>query len=110
MAAKVFLVGKLLDDIVLQKRNDKVVTNFEVQCNVAGRVEFIKCTAWGKYAETLKEKTNKGMRVVVEGEWTSKTYYDESKSTKFTNIYVTVEKVEYLDPQEKQLSFDEVDY
>lgn len=96
----VSLVGRLVRDVDLDyTQNGKAVGKFDLAVqrpykNESGEFEadFIRCTVWGKRAESLAEYQKKGARVGVIGAILTGSYDDQDGKKVYT-VEVNVSQV-----------------
>ena len=109
MSARVFLVGRLTEEVKARKVKDNTVANFTVVCNTRNKTEYINCTSWNKLATRIEENTNKNMLVEVIGSWTTSTRVIDNKY-KAIDSYVTVDDIQFLEAKRKEVNlFDLVE-
>ena len=97
-------IGNLTDDPEVRVTpNGAAVANLTIattsrrydrqsQSWVDGDTTYVKLVVWNEQAETVADSLRKGMRVIVQGRWTQRTF--ESKSgEKHTSLGVRVEKI-----------------
>lgn len=114
---KIELLGRLVKDVEVQKsKNDKSYVTFTLAVPRKlnkDNTDFIDCIAFGKTAEALYKYTEKGNRVIIDGELHIENFKDKEGNTR-KSVCVTVsdfyfvdfKKVEETKEQEKeQLSF-----
>ena len=99
---KVMLVGRIANDLELKELDkDTKVINFSLAVNRGFKnkdgekeVDFINCSIWNKIAENMKEYTNKGDLVGVEGRLVTSSY--EKDEVKHYKTEVRVENIIFL--------------
>lgn len=89
----VILEGRLVSAPELRTTtNNKSVVNITVACTDPyhkDKADFIRCTAYGKTAETIAKYLNKGDPINVTGRWVTGSYVDsKTNSTVYTNTCV----------------------
>jgi single-strand DNA-binding protein len=97
-------IGNLTDDPdVRVTPNGNAVANLTIattarrydrqtQSWVDGDTTYVKLVVWNEQAETVADSLRKGMRVIVQGRWTQRTY--ESRSgEKHTALEVRVDEI-----------------
>lgn len=86
---KVILMGRLASEPTTGTSNGgKTFCNFTMavkreRCN--DKTDFIKCTVWGKTAETFAKFMKKGEPVSIVGSWRVDSYTDTDGMTKYWN-------------------------
>lgn len=90
---KVELMGRLVNDIELKKgKSDNIYGVFTLAVNRKENKEitdFVDCIAFGKLAETIKEYTEKGNRLIVTGSLHFDKYQDKEGNNRVsTNVIV----------------------
>ena len=110
---KVMLVGRIANDLELKEldENTKVI-NFSLAVNRGFKnkdgekeVDFINCTIWNKIAENMKEYTNKGDLVGVEGRLVTSTY--EKDDVKHYKTEVRVDNIIFLGTKKETENVEE---
>jgi single-strand DNA-binding protein len=97
-------IGNLTDDPEVRVTpNGAAVANLTIattarrydrqsQVWVDGDTTYVKLVVWNEQAETVADSLRKGMRVIVHGRWTQRTY--ESRSgEKHTTLEVRVDEI-----------------
>lgn len=89
----VTLMGRIASDLELKKtQNGKVMMNFMLAVNrQKDTTYFIRCTAWGKSAEFIKNYFVKGSMIAILGYISAGTYTDRNGTSKYI-MNVCVEK------------------
>jgi single-strand DNA-binding protein len=85
--------------------NDKAVCQFPVACNSGWgdkkTTTWVRCSLWGKRAESLDPHLKKGLKVVVSGEATLHTY-EKKDGTQGHSMELNVNEIEFMgDRQDK---------
>jgi len=101
MSAKVTLLGRVTDELILKKtKNGKDVLNFKLACRLSNKTTgFYDVTAWGKAAGTIVKFSGKGKKLWVEGELREDTY--ESNGIKHKNTFINLEGFEFCSDRTK---------
>lgn len=92
------VTGNLTDDPKMrQTQSGQAVANFTLAQNWkdaqgSDHTEWVPVTAWGYLAETAAQKLRKGMRVSVEGRYTSNSYTDKN-GVKRRGDHITAESL-----------------
>lgn len=60
---------------------------------VDGETVFMRCTAWGNYAENIADSLRKGMQVIVNGRLRTQKWTDRETRQERTSLSLTVEDV-----------------
>ena len=86
------LTGRLTDDVILSKAGQHTVTSFTLAVSRGKKAEgqpdadFIRCVAWNRTAEILRDYTSKGSQIgVTAGRIQTRTYEDKEGK----KVYVT---------------------
>lgn len=94
---KVILMGRLTKDAdisVAQNQNQTVYARFSLAVDRRFKkdggptADFIRCLAFGKTAELIRDYTSKGTKICVEGEWQTDSYKNMRGDTVYTNTCV----------------------
>lgn len=92
---KVILMGRLTKDADISvAQNQTVYARFSLAVDRRFKkdggptADFIRCLAFGKTAELIRDYTNKGTKICVEGEWQTGSYKDMHGNTVYTNTCV----------------------
>ena len=105
MLNKVFLIGRITNDIELKSSNTTDYVYFNLAVNRQSKdkkADFISCTAFGETAKLMDKYLAKGSLISVEGRLE---VFINDKKEKRTNVIVN--NVVFLDSKNK--SNDEVD-
>ena len=97
MYNRVILIGRTTADAELQyTQNNKAYARATIAVNRRYKnqngdyeADFINLVAWGKTAELLKEHTQKGMLINVEGELRSSSYEKDGQRLYRTDVLVS---------------------
>jgi single-strand DNA-binding protein len=94
------IVGNLGRDAEMrQTSNDTAVLSFSVGANVRKGKEdvtvWVRCTLWGRFAETMEQYLVKGQKVVVTGSITT-SEYETSNAEKRFSVECNVDKLELV--------------
>lgn len=101
---KVQLIGRIGKDPETRTVNDKQVTNFSIACSEywskedgskQEKTEWVRCTAWGKTAETIQKYVKKGSLIYVEGKLQTRTYDKDGETRYVTDVLVNA--IQFLD-------------
>lgn len=94
MLNKCIFVGRLSSDVDLRytSQTGKAVANFNLALtrsvpdqNGERQADFIRCTVWGKTAETMAQELSKGDTIAIESRVQSRSYDDKDGK----KVYVT---------------------
>ena len=103
------LIGRLTSDIELKQTNSgKAVCSFCIAIDAGqDKTNFIDCVAWEGRAENIAKNFKKGSKIGIAGMLTTRTYEDEGKKRKVTEVLVisfdfcTEKPKENAEPQEE---------
>ena len=70
--------------------------------------DFIRCTAFGKRAEFIRDYFRRGQRALVTGEWRTGRYENKDGETVYTND-CSVSNVEFADSKKANEGFEDPD-
>lgn len=88
--------------------NGKAVANFSIACNKSWkdqqgkkqeRVEWVRCTAYGKLAEIIGEYTGKGSQIYVSGSMATRKWQDQQGQDRYTTEII-VDQMQMLGGRE----------
>ena len=97
---KVFLIGRLTDDVQLgyTSNTQKAVGKFRLAVDRIGEgTDFIPCVVFGKQAESLEKYVKKGNKLAVSGRLQTGSY--EKDGQKVFTTDVIVENSEFIEPK-----------
>lgn len=100
---KVQFIGRLTADPELRYTNSNIaVGNFNIAVDRQFRdnegnstTDFFRCTIWRKLAENMKQYTQKGSLVYIEGEVHNEKYQDKEGNNRISTD-ISVERVKFL--------------
>lgn len=116
MINKVILGGRLVRNAELKFAQSGIaVANFTIAVNRYSKnkdekADFINCVAFGKTAELISERTEKGGRVIVEGSIKTGSYENKEGRT----IYTTdvncnnVQIIDWAGEVKKEINFEDM--
>lgn len=116
MINKVILGGRLVRNVELKFAQSGIaVANFTIAVNRYSKnkdekADFINCVAFGKTAELISERTEKGGRVIVEGSIKTGSYENKDGRT----IYTTdvncnnVQIIDWAGEVKKEINFEDM--
>ena len=116
MINKVILGGRLVRNAELKFAQSGIaVANFTIAVNRYSKnkdekADFINCVAFGKTAELISERTEKGGRVIVEGSIKTGSYENKEGRT----IYTTdvncnnVQIIDWAGEVKREISFEDM--
>lgn len=100
----VTLIGRLTGDVKIRDAGETKVANFNLASNRGYKdkeeVLFIRCTLWGKLAETADKYCKKGDRVGINGHLKLNKY--EKEGTQVSYIELVVNTLQFLNPPTTQ--------
>ena len=94
MMNTVSLMGRIANDLELKtSKNGKTMMTFIIAVNRAkGEADFIRCNAWGKTAEFIKNYFSKGSMIAILGNIHAGNYTDNNGNTRYI-MNINAEKV-----------------
>ena len=107
------LIGRCVRDIsnndFAYTPNGKARLTFSIAVNRSRKqgdqwideVSYIDCLVWGAFAETLKQKLHKGMRVAVAGSIRQDRWKDNNGNNR-SKVYIVVDSVQNLESSTNQ--------
>jgi len=107
---KVFLIGNLTKDPEIKvtqsgkemaKFSLAVSSSYEKGDDGKYKTDFFNCIAWGKTCELMNKYTQKGSKLLVEGNISNNTW-DKPDGTKGYSVNINVSTVEFLSPKSEK--------
>lgn len=97
------LIGRLTKEIEIRTtQSGTAIANFDLAVNRdKDNTDFIKCVAMGKSAEILKDYTNKGSQIGIEGKIQTRSY-EAKNGEKRSVTEVFVNRVQLLEKRQEQ--------
>lgn len=114
MINNITIEGNITNDLEIKqiKNGEDSVINFSIANHLYKKEEpeFIKCSIFGKRAESMFNYCEKGNRVLIEGELKSKSYTKEiqGESVRITNNYVQVGQYRKIEIPSSRKSSEEL--
>ena len=113
MMNKVFLIGRITQDLELRHTGKVDVASYQLAVNRdKENTDFINVTTFGEFAKTLTQYCGKGDLIGIEGRLQISAYQDKEGNNR-TNYSIISEKVSFLNTkkkeQEKSFSKDKVE-
>ena len=103
---KVFLIGNVCHDLDIRKfANDNPYLTFTIACNrkftkksgeKVDEATFVRCIAYGKVAEIIKDFGYKGQKIAIEGRLKVAKFKKEGEEKETTSTEVVVTEFEFL--------------
>lgn len=100
MSAKVFLTGRIANELKIKKIKENKVMEFNLACRDGKNTEFIPCTVWNSQAEMIEKYCTKGSMLEISGRLRTSEYI--VNNTRHKSWTVLVESFEFIGKNEKK--------